>query len=422
MITKDSIPDGWTWTSVGRSFAFTGKPRNLDVGAHPAVPFIPMDLIPIHRLHASDHILKVPANLTSGTYFENGDLLVSKITPCFENGKQAIITGLPLPFGYATTEVIPLKAIAGVSDLQFLFYYLMEPSVRAELAGRMEGATGRQRLSKSALEAWEMALPPLDEQRTIVESLTLIFDAIEVQDRTVATLKELRTAMMEMLFEVGANHSKSKSTPIGNIPCGWDIVPIESLVTNAQYGLSIRGEKTGKYPILRMNCQQDGRVVMRNLQYVDVDQSLLEAFRLKNGDLLFNRTNSYELVGRTAIFSGHGQDVVFASYLVRLTPNTLVNPRFLNYYLNLASTQAALKGLATRAVGQANISASKLKAFFAPLPKTMQEQDRIADILDELTDRIVAAEEKRTGLASAFDSALQSLMSGSLRTTPLLAG
>ena len=92
-----------------------------------------------------------------------------------------------------------------------------------------------------------------------------------------------------------------------------------------------------------MNCQDDGRVRFRDLQYVDVDEATFSAFRLEEGDLLFNRTNSIEHVGRTAIFEG-AKEAVFASYLVRLKVDALrCLPRFLNYYMNRKEVQHDIK-------------------------------------------------------------------------------
>lgn len=167
---------------------------------------------------------------------------------------------------------------------------------------------------------------------------------------------------------------------VGADPADWEVLPLGDLLVLSQYGLSIRGERSGAVPILRMNCQQDGQVVFRNLQFVDLEPRLLSNYRLQDGDLLFNRTNSYELVGRTALFQGE-REAVFASYLVRLrVDRTRVHPDFLNLFLNLPSTQERLKGLATRGVSQSNISASKLKTLPVVLPP-LDEQWRIAEAL-----------------------------------------
>lgn len=132
-------------------YLFTKKPRDLKFDEYESIPFVPMDLVPIGKLSFGDFILKKPSEFSSGTYFETGDLLLAKITPSFENGKQGIIPELPHGFGVATTEVIPIKEIPQVSNIHFLAYFLLRDDIRSSLAGKMEGSTGRQRLSQT----WE---------------------------------------------------------------------------------------------------------------------------------------------------------------------------------------------------------------------------------------------------------------------------
>lgn len=408
------LPADWEFASIGNKFVFTRKPKGLRLEDYERVPFIPMDRIPSDRLFFSDFALKPSSDVTSGTYFEEGDLLVSKITPCFENGKQGIVRNIPDGFGIATTEVIPLKPIEGVSHLPFLAMYLLHPDIRTRLAGRMEGATGRQRLPKAVLEQWSMPFPPVPEQRAIADVLSKIQGAVEVQDKLVTMLKELKAATTAKLFREGLHSEPLKQTEIGEIPKSWEVVPLGQLLRTAQYGLSVRGEKTGRYPILRMNCQEEGEVVFRDLQYVDLDEITFNAFKLNDGDILFNRTNSIDLVGRTAIFRGT-EAAVFASYLIRLClDERMILPDFLNYYLNLERAQVALKTLATRGVSQSNISASKLRLFHVPLPPK-QDQAEVIKTLHGLTGPLEAAIRKRNILRTLFSSMLHLLMTGQVR-------
>jgi type I restriction enzyme, S subunit len=201
------------------------------------------------------------------------------------------------------------------------------------------------------------------------------------------------------------------------LPPEWDVVKLERVLALAQYGLSVRGAPQGQYPILRMNCQVDGQVHFDNLQFVDLDEKTFDSFALSRGDLLFNRTNSIELVGRTAIFRSV-RKAVFASYLIRLRLDEgQVSPAFVNYYLNMAETQRNLKFLAQRGVSQANINASKLKEFKVPKPP-LDEQKRIAALLWKIQQAVNV----ETGLArNARDlkkAAMRQLFTCGLRGEP----
>ena len=169
------LPEHWQMVRFSEVATFTKKPRDLRYSEYNEVPFVPMNLIPIATLFSKEFRLKPTNELSSGTYFEPGDILLAKITPSFENGKQCIIQELPTPFGIATTEVIPIREIEGVSDKIYLFYYLLVPDVRSLLTGKMQGTTGRLRLGTRTVADLEIPLPPLAEQHRIVAKLEVIY-------------------------------------------------------------------------------------------------------------------------------------------------------------------------------------------------------------------------------------------------------
>ena len=194
------IPKSWKTIQFGEAVTFTKKPRGLRYSEYNEIPFVPMELIPIAKLFSQEFTLKTNDELKSGTYFETGDILLPKITPSFENGKQCIIKELPTPFGIATTEVIPIREVEGVSDISYLFYYLLLPNVRISLAGKMQGTTGRQRLSKDALVNLQIPLPPRPEQRAIAAVFQAIDEKTEALEREVERLDELFHAMLDELM------------------------------------------------------------------------------------------------------------------------------------------------------------------------------------------------------------------------------
>ncbi len=181
-----------------------------------------MEMIPDNKVYVENYELKKFGSFSSGTYFETGDILLAKITPSFENGKQAI-SKIPYDYGYATTEVIPMKEIEDVSSKYFLFNYLLKNDIRNILAGKMEGSTGRQRLSKSVLQNTLIPLPPLPEQKKIAHILSKIQQAIEMQESIIKTTQELKKALMQKLFTEGLNGEPQKQTEIGLIPQSWEV-------------------------------------------------------------------------------------------------------------------------------------------------------------------------------------------------------
>jgi len=316
------------------------------------------------------------------------------------------------PFATGAEGTKLLVARPEVVDPAFLYYALRAVPLESR---------GYNRHFNLLREKVIAAPKDLREQRAIAGVLAKVQRAAGVEDRRITALKELKAATMAKVFREGLRGGPLKQTEIGQIPRTWDVITLGSGLRTAQYGLSVRGEKTGRVPILRMNCQQDGRVVFRDLQYVDLDEPTIQRFRLQDGDLLFNRTNSFELVGRTALFSGN-REAVFASYLIRLQVQAeMLVPDFLNYYLNLESVQRAIKSLATRGVSQSNISASKLRTFLVPKP-SLPEQWEITNAIETIARSLEPCEQRREVLDPLFQSTLQRLITGQLRVTSLLEG
>ena len=359
-----------------------------------------IDLSTVDEMAIPDH--ELPAKL-----LRPGDLLVCEGG---EIGRAAIWTGSIEPMSFQN-HLHRLRPIAANVEPRFFVYFLQSAFTQL---GIFEGAGNKTtipNISRSRLAALDIPHPTLSEQRAIATALTHIRDAIETHNRAAAVAEDLRHAAMHTLFTRGLGGEAQKETEIGPVPESWDIAAIDDVAVATQYGLSVRGQTSGSYPILRMNCQEDGKVHYRNLQFVDLESENYERFRLKPGDLLFNRTNSIDLVGRMAIIEDD-RPAVFASYLVRVVvDDRQCIPRFLNYFMNWPKTQREIKRLASRAVGQANINARKLRTVLFPLP-ALDEQHEIIVVLDAIDRKIDLHRRKRSILDELFKALLHKLMTG----------
>ena len=194
------MPESWDVVPIGKVYDFTKKPKEIIYSNYDHLPFIAMDLIPIDLPHSGKFKFKKVTEISSGTYIEDGDILLAKITPCFENGKQCIVTGLPNGFGVATTEVIPIKEKPGISDRYLLYYYLLKDDVRKLLAGKMEGATGRQRIPVNLLQEFMIPFPLLTEQQEMAELFLTIDQKSEIHTAKKSTLQDLFKTILNKLM------------------------------------------------------------------------------------------------------------------------------------------------------------------------------------------------------------------------------
>ena len=173
---------------------------------------------------------------------------------------------------------------------------------------------------------------------------------------------------------------------------GWVTTTLRE-VAKTQYGLSEGMNEVGDgFKIFRMGEVQGGRLIdTGRMKRAAISTAEFERYALRKGDVLFNRTNSFELVGKTGIFDLDGE-YCFASYLVRLTVNRdRLLPEFLNYFMNSAAFQASVKAKASRSINQANINASILANETVCMPESLEEQRRIVAILDEAFEGFATA-------------------------------
>lgn len=410
------------WTSVGDCYAVTKKPRGLDIGAVAAIPFAAMEAIPQGGAYEPTFTLKEPRAISSGTYFERGDILVSKITPSFENGKQALVRTLPQAFGYATTEVIPLRPSVEGQDPRLLFFYLLHPDIRHYVAERMEGSTGRQRVPEAVL--LDLPVPAIapHDQAAMADALEMIQAAVAAERTAEATAQELKHAAMRELFTRGLRGEAQKDTEIGLVPEGWNVGSFADVREWLQYGTSVHCSLQKKsYPVLRIPNVEPGKVNDAELKYCDLSDAEAGKYLLQNGDLLFIRTNGVlDRLGSCAVYDGQPEKALFASYLIRARLKPDIDPRFVAYFYASSLGTSLVAGRATPAAdGKYNLNTGTIDSLPLPLPATLDEQCEIVAILDALDRKIALHRQKRTVLEELFQSLLHKLMTGEIRVGDL---
>lgn len=409
-----TLPEGRRWARVGDYFEVTRKPRGLRMADYESVPFVPMEAIPLGGQYEPKYDAKPGPKITSGTYFERGDLLIAKITPSFENGKQAWARGLPVPFGYATTEVIPLRPTARGTDRRLLFFYLLHPEIRSYVAERMEGSTGRQRVPEQVLLDLPYPELPPEDQQTIADTLECITRQIELEERSARTTEELKRAAMRELFTRGLRGEPQKETEIGPVPESWEVAPLSEVATLERGRFMHRPRNEPRFYGGTTPFIQTGDVV-RSAGYIrKFSQTLNEQGAAISR--VFSAGTILITIAANIGYSGVLEfDAACPDSLVAISPSEKLSNLYLNYYLQTQQPkmdQEAPKGT------QKNINIQFLSPWPVLVPSP-DEQREIVVILDAIDRKIELHRKKRAVLEELFKALLHKLMTGEIRVADL---
>ena len=264
------------------------------------------------------------------------------------------------------------------------FIRVVAPHIASVVERNAEGI-GVRGVTRSFLSELHIPLPPLEVQKEIVAE-------IEGYQKVIN----------------GARAVLDHYRPHIPIHPDWPMVELGDVVEKIQYGLSAPLNTDGAgYKTFRMNELVEGRCIDRgDMKCAEISQDEFEKYRLTRGDILFNRTNSFEHVGRTGVFDLQG-DYCFASYLIRLTiAHGKADPFFVNAFMNSDSFQQGIKQFASRAIGQSNINAKSLAGYPIPLPPLATQQAIVAEI--EAEQSLVAANRE---LVERFEKKIQATLS-----------
>lgn len=321
---------------------------------------------------------------------KNGDILFSIAGAI---GRVAIVTEEMLP-----ANINQALAIIRISDEQVYLPYikliLTSPIVIEQFERKKQGVA-QLNLSLKDINEISIPLPSKDKQIELAELFDKVVGVISKRNKELSALDDLIKARFVEMF----------GDPIQN-PKGWEVVTIGDIVTEVRYGTSKPAVEGGKYPYLRMNnLTADGHLDLNDLKYIDIPDDEIEKCVVRKGDVLFNRTNSIELVGKTAVFD-LPEDMIIAGYIIRVRLTEKMLPEVLSQYMNLEALKGILRGMAKGAVNQANINAQELQSIKVYIPE-MELQKQFVKMKEQIYKSKVAVQKALDETQMLFDSLMQ---------------
>jgi type I restriction enzyme, S subunit len=309
-------------------------------------------------LDATD-LIAVPSSLVrrDDLYLREGDILLSSANSWNLVGKVCRVPKL----NYRATAggfISVVRPRPGV-DSRYLYHWLASPPVQERIRACSRQTTNISNLSVSQFEQLQIPLPMPEEQRRIADILDKADTIRRKRKQAIAFTEELlRSAFLDMFGD-----------PVTN-PKGWSIASVADLCETKQYGTAEKANSEGRgIPVLRMNnLTYAGEVDITDLKWVELSTLDAAKLDLREGDVLFNRVNSLELVGKTAAWHG-GDGFTFAGYLIRLRmlPEVATGD-YIAAAMNMPSMKKRLMAMAKPSINMANISGSDLTRLILPVP------------------------------------------------------
>ena len=380
------------------------------------ISFLPMDAIGDDGSLRIDEEKQIGEVETGYTYFRDGDVTIAKITPCYENGKGAIMRGLINGIGFGTTELIVTRPNPSETIPAYLHYLFVSPDFRGIGESHMYGAGGQKRVPDEFVKNFKTAMPPLPEQNRIAAFLdreTAKIDELAAeQQRLIDLLKEKRQAVISHAVTKGLNPvapmKPSGIEWLGDVPAHWEVKRLKylgSAITGLTYDpANIVNEGEGTL-VLRSSNVQNGKITYDDNVYVST--AIPEELVTRRGDILIcSRNGSRVLIGKNALIDGEAIGVTYGAFMTVLRS---VHCDYLHCVLNSPVFEFQSSAFMTSTINQLTIGI--LNNMEIPWPPEFERRViglhvrewtlRLDTLTTEAQRAIDLLQERRTALISA---------------------
>ena len=436
--TNDNLPDGWVWTTLGEACEVNPTmswPESFT--KETPVSFVPMAAVDdVTGAIVAAESRPIDEVWRGYKRFAEGDVIFARITPCMENGKAAIATGLLNGIGLGSTEFHVLRP-TGVVSAEWIYHSVRQQSFRNEAAREMTGTAGQLRVPKSFMEEATIPLPPLAEQQRIVAKMEVLFAQSrrgrEALDAVPDLLAQFRQAVLAAAFRgelterdpadepasvlleriraerrrkweedlraQGKDPSRRKheepvppdTSDLPELPEGWVWTTVAEIgdtsgdaVLTGPFGAQLPSSEfvESGVPVLAIGNVQWNGISYENLKYVTEEKAKqLERYKVAAGDVLFTRSGT---VGRAAVVPPEADDWLISYHLLRVRADfSVCIPEYL--YLVFRGEVGIHERIAGRARGatRAGFNTTLLKTLPIPLAP-LEEQRRIVARIEAL--------------------------------------
>lgn len=405
------VPKNWVWVRLGavcffeNGYAFKSDKFSSEKG----IPVIRISNIKENNVDLDDCIKTLEENIDEKFIVHQGDLLIAMSGAT--TGKNGVYMSANIAYLNQRVGNIKVKNKELLIE-KFRNFYIA--NMQNEILNTAYGGA-QPNISSQKMSVMTFPLPPLSEQQRIVERIEELFAKLdEAKERLQEVAESFAVRKAAILHKAFTGElTKQWRRENGVSDESWEEKTIGEICSSLKYGTSKKSSDDGEVVVLRMGNLQNGEIDWSNLAYTS-DEEDIKKYLLKSGDVLFNRTNSPELVGKTSIYRGE-MPAIYAGYLIKLDyEKNIVVGDYLNYYLNSSKAKEYYMQVKTDGVSQSNINAKKIGEFEIPLP-TLSEQHEIVRLIDDLLARERAAQQATEQALASIDLMKKSILARAFR-------
>ena len=410
------LPPGWVKARIGEVAEVNPRP-SIEAGDNELVSFVPMAAVEPETGMLDPSRTDRYGDLKRKSYrqFEEGDVVVAKITPSMENGKAALARGLIGRQAFGSTELHVLRTVDEFEP-RYLLHYVLQRCFRADAARHMTGTAGQLRVPASYLRTAPLPLPPAAEQRRIVEAIeeqwSRIEAGVESLERAQRNLARLRASTIAAALAPAGVEDNRNSVGAPHAE-GWFGATVgEVLAEPLANGRSVRGaDDDDGFPVLRLTAIRNGEIDLSQRKLGAWTASDAAPFLVQSGDFFISRgSGSLHLVGRCGLVVGLPDPVAFPDLLIRLRPDeSVLDRRFLRALWESPVTRRQIEQAARTTAGIYKINQKDIRNFVIRFPP-LDEQRRIVAELDRNLSALEAVQQVVEGGLKQADTLRRAIL------------
>lgn len=397
------LPKPWEETTLGEVCEV--NPQGKEISSIPDgsdVSFVPMAAVSEDGELIEFRTRKAGEVRKGFPHFRDGDVLVAKITPSFENGKRWLANSLKNGVGFGSTEFHVLRPSGKVLP-EWIYYTVSLPEFRNEGHQKMTGTAGQKRIPKAFLESYKISIPPLEAQRKIVKGLQKAERIVKIRGQANRlTNRIIQSVFLNMFGDPASN------------PLRFPIATLGELAVMSRYGPRFYNQpySDSGVPILRTtDITAEGDLSLDKAPKLEVSLEDLERYQLRKGDVVISRSGS---LGRCAVFDAEGVDCIPGAFLLHFRFGEKVLPEYVHHYVLSPAIQRSIHRMG-RFVAQPNVNAKELKSLKVAVPP-IDSQRRFVGIKTEFQHLKERQNESTEAVNEIFHSLMQQAFSGQLVT------